>query len=162
MMKGIVFDNKGNAVRKFGGQFTKAIHLEDNPTKVLWRPNPMPQNHEEYYGFTYFAMKLNELDGKLAERIPPTDSRLRPDLRHLENGNLTKAQEYKEKLEELQRQRGKERLEKGESYEPRWFRRNPRDATNLSYIFTGEYWKKRSNPGFRNMTFVDLWPREDD
>lgn len=122
----------------------------------------MPEDHQEYYGFTYFAMELNEFDAKLAKQIPPTDSRLRPDLRYLEDGNLNKAQEYKDKLEHLQKQRKKERDERGESYEPRWFKCDSSDPNNLSFAFTGEYWKQRRDPGFRNMTFVDLWPTSED
>lgn len=66
VVTGTVFNNRGNAVRKFSGQFTDAIHLEDDPTTPIWRPNPMPDNHEDYYGFTYFAMELNELNDNLA------------------------------------------------------------------------------------------------
>lgn len=41
----------------------------------------MPLDHEQYYGFTKFAVELNELEpsGKLL--LPPTDTRLRVDQR---------------------------------------------------------------------------------
>lgn len=41
----------------------------------------MPANHEQYYGFTKFAVELNELDSSLKLLLPPTDTRLRVDQR---------------------------------------------------------------------------------
>uniref|UniRef100_A0A4W5M7V8 Uncharacterized protein n=1 Tax=Hucho hucho TaxID=62062 RepID=A0A4W5M7V8_9TELE len=41
----------------------------------------MPADHEQYYGFTKFAMELNELDPSLKLLLPPTDTRLRLDQR---------------------------------------------------------------------------------
>lgn len=41
----------------------------------------MPVDHEQYYGFTKFAVELNELDPSLKLLLPPTDTRLRVDQR---------------------------------------------------------------------------------
>lgn len=41
----------------------------------------MPMDHERYYGFTKFAVELNELDPSLKPLLPPTDTRLRFDQR---------------------------------------------------------------------------------
>ncbi|KAG2310447.1 hypothetical protein Bca52824_022004 [Brassica carinata] len=43
------------------------------------------------YNLTSFAITLNELTPGLKEMLPPTDSRLRPDQRHLENGDYEKS-----------------------------------------------------------------------
>lgn len=40
------------------------------------------------YNFTTFAMQLNELDKEIEDVIPKTDSRLRPDIRAMENGDI--------------------------------------------------------------------------
>lgn len=37
----------------------------------------MPPDHELYYGFTRFAMELNELEPGMREILPHTDTRLR-------------------------------------------------------------------------------------
>lgn len=42
----------------------------------------MPVDHEQYYGFTKFAIELNELDPSLKLVLPPTDTRLRVDQRY--------------------------------------------------------------------------------
>lgn len=43
--------------------------------------DPMPSDYEQYYGFTKFAMELNELDPLTKPHLPPTDTRLRLDQR---------------------------------------------------------------------------------
>lgn len=48
----------------------------------LCRPaGPQPKDYLQYYGFSSFAMELNELTADLKHLLPPTDSRLRPDQR---------------------------------------------------------------------------------
>lgn len=56
------------------------------------------------YNLTPFAISLNELTPSLREKLPPTDSRLRPDQRFLENGEYEMANAEKLRLEHLQRQ----------------------------------------------------------
>ena len=41
----------------------------------------MPEDYIMYYGFTRFAMELNELDQDMIKYLPPTDTRFRPDQR---------------------------------------------------------------------------------
>jgi len=41
----------------------------------------VPENSKQYYGFTRFAIELNELDDDLRQHLPPTDTRFRPDQR---------------------------------------------------------------------------------
>ena len=36
-------------------------------------------------------MRVNELSESMKKHIAPTDSRLRPDIRHLENGDVGKS-----------------------------------------------------------------------
>lgn len=56
------------------------------------------------YNLTPFAISLNELTPGLLDKLPPTDSRLRPDQRYLENGEYELANAEKLRLEQLQRQ----------------------------------------------------------
>jgi hypothetical protein len=49
---------------------------------VLSFAGPMPEEYEMYYGFTRFAMELNELDPDMAKYLPITDTRFRPDQRY--------------------------------------------------------------------------------
>lgn len=42
----------------------------------------------QFYAFSTFAMQLNELDKIMEGVLPPTDSRFRPDIRAMENGDI--------------------------------------------------------------------------
>lgn len=42
----------------------------------------------QFYAFSTFAMQLNELEKHMEGVLPPTDSRLRPDIRAMENGDI--------------------------------------------------------------------------
>lgn len=44
----------------------------------------MPTDYELYYGFSRFAIELNELCPELKELLPPTDARFRPDQRYMQ------------------------------------------------------------------------------
>jgi oxysterol-binding protein 1 len=69
---------------------------------LLWeRDSSVAQTR---YNLTPFAISLNELTPSLCEKLPPTDSRLRPDQRFLENGEYEMANAEKLRLEHLQRQ----------------------------------------------------------
>ena len=43
----------------------------------------MPTDYELYYGFTRFAIELNELCPEMKDLLPPTDARFRRDQRYV-------------------------------------------------------------------------------
>ena len=64
------------------GKWTEALYCGHAPSaKVVWRPGSMPEDYIMYYGFTRFAMEMNELDQDMIKNLPPTDTRFRPDQR---------------------------------------------------------------------------------
>jgi len=65
---------------------------------------------ERYYNFTELACQLNEPE----EGVAPTDSRLRPDQRYMEEGKWDEANAEKIRLEEKQRNVRKAREEEAE------------------------------------------------
>ncbi|MEQ2254036.1 Oxysterol-binding protein- protein 3 [Ilyodon furcidens] len=75
-------DIKGKVIHRLFGKWHEAVFFGDPPSATcIWRANPMPMNYEQYYGFTKFAMELNELEPSLKQLLPPTDTRLRVDQR---------------------------------------------------------------------------------
>ncbi|KAH8900990.1 hypothetical protein GQ53DRAFT_740147 [Thozetella sp. PMI_491] len=87
----------------------------------IWRPGGLVANAAATYGMTVFAASLNEVTPLEKDKLPPTDSRLRPDQRLAEKGRLDEAEVWKTKLEEAQRQRRRAMEERGEEHRPRWF-----------------------------------------
>ncbi|XP_037776656.1 oxysterol-binding protein-related protein 6-like [Penaeus monodon] len=154
---GTVTDSGGQVLHNLFGKWTEALYCGHAPSaRVVWRPGSMPEDYHLYYGFTRFAIELNELDEDQAKYLPPTDTRFRPDQRLVEEGNMNAGETMKTQLEQQQRERRKQREEAGVEHVPMWFRRET-TAEGENWIFTGEYWNKRKEPGFINMTFEKLW-----
>ncbi|KPJ08628.1 Oxysterol-binding protein-related protein 6 [Papilio machaon] len=108
---------------RLAGRWSETLTAGDPPkAKCLWRPGAMPPEHEDYYGFTRFAMELNELEPGMRELLPHTDTRLRPDQRALEEGDVERAEQLKHQLEQAQRERRREAPE----HTPAWFRPDQR------------------------------------
>ncbi|MFT7796350.1 oxysterol-binding protein-related protein 7 [Arapaima gigas] len=128
-VQGVILDERGTVVHRFGGFWHEGIYCNTLPTpQCVWKPNPQPADHFIYYGFSSFAMELNELTPELKALLPPTDTRLRPDQRMLEEGKVNEADKRKDEVEEKQRERRKLLAKKGEEHVPRFFRKSL-DAT---------------------------------
>lgn len=109
-IEGVVTDSEGKVIHSIFGKWHESIFLGDPPSATcIWRasecrltkkvnkdsyktepsvcvrvcvcPDPMPTDHEQYYGFTQFAVELNELESTLRPLLPPTDTRFRLDQR---------------------------------------------------------------------------------
>ena len=177
------YEVKGNVTDKYGQVrmsiagfwndklFARKVDDNDNadrPTSapyIIWQANPRP---EAPFNLTAFAITLNALNPKLKKYLPPTDTRLRPDQRAMEEGQYDFAAEEKNRLEEKQRARRNERQRNGESVhgKPRWFKK----AVDKNVIqgeefweFTGEYWKVREEVGLKKEKGIDAeWPDVED
>ena len=68
--------------------------------RLLFEAKPFPENFNMMYFFTNFTLQLNNLPEGLKEKLPPTDSRLRPDQRAVEEGDFDRAGAEKNRLEE--------------------------------------------------------------
>lgn len=64
-----------------GSQEPCAVYVQGWTACLCHPTDPQPKDHLLYYGFSTFAMELNELTPDLKPLLPPTDSRLRPDQR---------------------------------------------------------------------------------
>jgi len=112
-------------------------------SRLIWTVTPRPLHAKDYYNFTSLAMTLNELDPQLKKTLPPTDCRLRPDIRLYEEGDLDRAAAEKNRLEEKQREVRKMRRKNRSSFEPLWFTLaiNPHTKEE-DWLFNGKYWKR--------------------
>jgi oxysterol-binding protein-related protein 3/6/7 len=105
------------------GSWTNGLKVVENgkPGREIWKVGTLVPNAPNTYGLTTFAAGLNEITSIEKDRLPPTDSRLRPDQRLAEQGRLDDAETEKVRLEEAQRVRRREMEERGESWKPKWF-----------------------------------------
>lgn len=104
------------------GKWTTSLSRTDTNT-VIWEAGPLVPDANKIWGFTSFAAALNQLSSDDKKLLPPTDSRLRPDQRALEDGELDEAEALKARLEERQRARRKVLESHGAVWQPRFFER---------------------------------------
>ncbi|XP_056650033.1 oxysterol-binding protein-related protein 6 isoform X14 [Monodelphis domestica] len=157
-VQGVVMDQEGKVVHRLFGKWHEGLYCGVAPSaKCIWRPGSMPTNYELYYGFTRFAIELNELDPVLKDLLPPTDARFRPDQRFLEEGNLEAAAAEKLRVEELQRSRRRYMEENHLEHIPKFFKKvidaNQREA----WVSNDTYWELRKDPGFSKVESPVLW-----
>ncbi|OXA51797.1 oxysterol-binding protein-related protein 1 [Folsomia candida] len=113
--------------------------IPEIPNSVtLWEVRARPDYSAEFYHFTLFAMSLNQVLPDMSS-ICPTDSRLRPDIRKMEEGDLDKAAEEKGIIEEKQRKFLKTNNQA--DYKPVWF-----DKVGDDWICNGKYWIDSNKP----------------
>ncbi|KAL6527555.1 Oxysterol-binding protein-related protein 1C [Orobanche gracilis] len=148
-VQGVVQDKSGKTVATLFGKWDESMHYVEgdcsargkapesqSESHLLWRSSK-PSKFPTRYNLTRFAITLNELIPGLKEKLPPTDSRLRPDQRCLENGEYEMANAEKLRLEQRQRQ-ARKMQERG--WKPQWF---AKDEGSNTYRYVGGYWESR-------------------
>uniref|UniRef100_A0A673JT69 Oxysterol-binding protein n=2 Tax=Sinocyclocheilus rhinocerous TaxID=307959 RepID=A0A673JT69_9TELE len=157
-VQGTVLDRAGRVLHRFGGSWHEGIFCDTLPNpQCIWKPNPQPDDYFDYYGFSQYARELNELTPDIKNKLPPTDTRFRPDQRLLEDGKVEEADKRKDEIEEKQRERRKAMTKKGEEHVPRFFVKTIDHAGREVWVTNGTYWKIRENPGFASTENLDLW-----
>ncbi|XP_072268611.1 oxysterol-binding protein-related protein 3 isoform X2 [Pyxicephalus adspersus] len=153
-IEGTVMDKHGKVIHRLFGKWHESIFSGSPSSPVcIWRTNPMPKDSELYYGFTKYALQLNEFDPKTKPLLPCTDTRFRPDQRLLEEGNVEGAEAQKQRIEQLQRERRRVLEENNLEHQPRFFRRSNDD----SWVTNSTYWQLRKDHGFSKMDCPVLW-----
>lgn len=111
---------------------------------LIWEAHSRPTGIP--FNITPFVVTLNDLPDRLRPLIAPTDSRLRPDQRAMEEGEYDFAATEKTRVEEKQRMRRRDREAKGEEFEPRWFKRTKHPITGeMFWEFKHDYWDVRDD-----------------
>lgn len=149
-VEGTVLSPSGIVQTKLEGKWDESMAqiLESSShLRVLWRVTPYPRHAPENYGFTSFGTTLNEITSDIEGKLPPTDSRLRPDVRALEEGDIDEAEEQKMRLEEEQRDRRK----RGRDRTPLWFK-----PVGEEWVYKGGYWEARAKD-WQDVGVEPLW-----
>ncbi|KAI9809138.1 MAG: hypothetical protein M1825_002428 [Sarcosagium campestre] len=142
------------------GKWTTSLALTDGGRDVrcVWSVGELVDAAPAHYGLTTFAASLNEITDIERGRLPITDSRLRPDQRAAEQGDLESAEVTKKQLEERQRQRRVEAETQGQPTSPRWFVKLDNtageDAWGLKVGRDG-YWECRERKEWKDI--VDIF-----
>lgn len=140
------------------GSWTQSLRLTEDGSvtdTTIWSTGSLVDNASKHYGMTSFAATLNEITEIEKDKLPPTDSRLRPDQKALEQSDHEKAEELKARLEEEQRSRRKDMESVGEEWRPRWFTKTQLGDETIWKLKAGKdgYWDERARG-----TWTDVVP----
>ena len=131
------FEDENVASGKMGHGGSQA-----NQAILVWQAHARPSGIP--FNLTPFVVTLNALTDPLRPKLPPTDTRLRPDQRAMEDGEYDFAATEKNRVEEKQRAARRAREAKGEEFKPKWFEKKLDKVTGEEYWETsGQYWKAR-------------------
>jgi len=132
------------------GKWTSSLTITENGQyrdTPIWTAAELVPDASKCYGFTTFASSLNEITGLEKGKLPPTDSRLRPDQRAAEDGDFNTAETLKARLEEAQRKRRNVMEEEGSTWAPKWFEKiDGADGGEEVWVARGgkeSYWEER-------------------
>ncbi|XP_064439402.1 oxysterol-binding protein-related protein 7 isoform X4 [Mirounga angustirostris] len=157
-VQGAVFSRSGRVLHRLSGKWHEGLYRGTLPGgQCIWKPNSMPPDHERNFGFTQFALELNELTAELKRSLPSTDTRLRPDQRYLEEGNIQAAEAQKRRIEQLQRDRRRVMEENNIVHQARFFRRQTDSSGKEWWVTNNTYWRLRAEPGYGNLDGAVLW-----
>ncbi|KAL4801888.1 Oxysterol-binding protein-domain-containing protein [Aspergillus unguis] len=159
-VSGKVVDKGGSPRWSIGGRWNDKIYARHTPgfeapvsgqdpesskTILVWQAHPRPTGVP--FNLTPFVITLNALTDSLKPQLPPTDTRLRPDQRAMEEGEYDFAADEKHRVEEKQRAKRREREANGEEYKPKWFSKDKCPITGEEYWkHTGDYWGFTPDP----------------
>lgn len=151
-LKGKRFYAKGAAVSADGqkkvelyGDYYQAIFGKrvgsEEEFEIISKNLSMPEKSDWQYNFSLLTVNLNHLTQETLKNLPRTDTRLRPDLRAYEHGDMDLAEAEKCRLEEAQRARRREDEALGKTPSSLWFDHRPQEY--LQHKFNGKYWECR-------------------
>lgn len=152
-VKGSVLKSAGSGkpVGTLEGRWDGSVEVKTGEVKrTVLSFKGLPPDEAAYYGLSLFARQVNE-EG-VEERLPPTDTRKRPDQRAFEEGRLQVAQGLKERLEEAQRRR---RAAKA-SAPVRWFQDNAANNA-LAWSSNRLYWDAAATHFKRCPPILDIF-----
>jgi oxysterol-binding protein 1 len=125
-----------------GGASSRAGTMSSSQAFLVWEANGRPTGIP--FNLTPFGVTLNAVTDSLKKYLPPTDTRLRPDQRAMEDGEYDFAATEKNRVEEKQRATRRRRELAGEHFVPHWFEKTTCEITGEEFWkFTGGYWKTR-------------------
>jgi len=165
---GKVMDKNGVTKWSIGGRWNDKIYArltegyedqavgEGKTTKganqaiLVWQASERPTGIP--FNLTPFVVTLNDDNATLKPHLAPTDSRLRPDQRAMENGEYDMAAEEKNRVEEKQRAARREREAAGEEWRSKFFTKKTHPVTKEPYWeFNGDYWRRREQGDWSGM-----------
>lgn len=138
-IEGTIYDANDKEKIHIQGKWDEYISRKTGgkSSETIWQIADFPEDAPKWYGFSEWTTQLNEITPDIKDYLPPTDSRLRPDQRAFENGDVDTADVEKQQLEAKQRERRKKWETAPDDSKPPQFFEEEDDGV----------WHYRSGPG---------------
>ena len=102
-VESVIKDQDGVEKYRLDGYYTSeliATNLETEESWVMFKAPEFPEGNKDWFYMNEFSLQLNQLSDELKVKLPPSDSRLRPDMRSLEEHDIDTAQFHQDRLEQ--------------------------------------------------------------
>ncbi len=157
IVDGIIY-NDSKIIYRIKGNWNERIYYfcegKENEEIDIWKINKEElylYNTFKNYNLPSYSLNLNFINDDLKNILPKSDSRLRPDQREYELGNIDEAIKLRQIIEDNQRSRHKLFEEKKIVYEPFYFNNIFNDNSNdFVYVYKGGYFEDRNDNKYRN------------
>ena len=157
IVDGIIY-NDSKIIYRIKGNWNERIYYfcegKENEEIDIWKINKDEiylNNTFKNYNLPSYSLNLNFINDDLKNILPKSDSRLRPDQREYELGNIDEAIKLRQIIEDNQRSRHKLFEEKKIVYEPFYFNNIFNDNSNdFVYVYKGGYFEDRNENIYRN------------
>ncbi|KIW86700.1 uncharacterized protein Z519_12686 [Cladophialophora bantiana CBS 173.52] len=137
------FEDEAVGEGRFHPGIGRGTQYDRQQAFLVWEAHHRPQGIP--FNLTPFVVTLNAVSDSLRPHLPPTDTRLRPDQRAMEDGEYDFAATEKNRVEEKQRAARRQREAAGEEWRPKWFEKKVHPTTGETYWeHNGLYWRKRA------------------
>ncbi|ODQ67631.1 hypothetical protein NADFUDRAFT_82056 [Nadsonia fulvescens var. elongata DSM 6958] len=140
------------------GKWTESFIVNNNgKTSVVWEAGNLVAQANKCFGLTEFAAQLNEITTVEKSLMAPTDTRLRPDQRLYEQGEIERPESLKLELEEHQRERRKADEADNKVWTPTFFDKQINNGQELYVLKQGKdsYWHRRKTGNWDGL--ITLW-----
>lgn len=156
-VEGAVVDAQGVTQLLLRGKWSEYLEAVDPLTgevaELARRPPDLAEFERQFF-LTPMMVDVNRLAPSMLTKLPPTDARLRPDMRAYEHGQDEAAEGEKLRLEESQRARRKENESRRIHHRPKWFSVAEENGEMVAQ-FTRDYFKARELQQWPDM--VDIF-----
>jgi len=150
-ISGEVTDKDGNLRAVLTGkwnEFFAVAKVDEKGQKgafvELWRKPHYESELTHKWKWDPFVDTLTELSEEMEHTLPPTDSRLRADMRALAAFDVKRAGKEKVQIEERERRKRREREAQGKKWAPQYFKKVPDDEFGERWEYFGNYWEDRT------------------
>ena len=145
--EGVIRNSKGKVMYTIRGDWKSHIDFVNAKTgKVVpgLRLAPFAPKHQQNYCHPLITRNGAHINQSYLKNVCPTDTRFRPDQRAIAFGDMELATKEKVRVEDMQRERRKQRKRLGKKWKPRWFKHEyDEDVGDKVWKYQGGYFEKR-------------------